>query len=427
MGEQEPVYLVGNVRLNASDPRLQQLLAAAYTRNTPPLCLCRPNGVPMYIARYKEFVVKRLPESGKDHHPKCSSFDQAPAESGLGEILGDAVIERSPDRVEVRLGFSLTRRVGRPFPAEDPHRPKTEVTATRRSIGLRGLVHLLFQRAGLNNWYPRMQGKRSWYVVRRYLHEAAVEIEAKGHRLADLLYLPEPAQPDDVEGIVRRRARAFAKLLAPAEGIQFRLMLVLGELKDFSPTEIDHRVLLKHMPDCPLYMERKAGDRFKKMFEPEYEAWEHQRSAERAGDAAATRLRFLFVGLVYAKREGVYVVDTASLQLTSMTWVPLDHPYEQQLVDLLTLQQRRFLKPLRYESRQGASFPNAVLLDAGEHEVALDIVSPFMPEKERIAKEHAIGERSPPGWVWQMQSGEELPVLPAVNITTPAPQTVQGA
>jgi len=47
-------------------------------------------------------------------------------------------------------------------------------------------------------------------------------------------------------------------------------------------------------------------------------------------------------------------------------WIPLDQPYEHLLIDALVRQERRFLKPLRFESKQGAAFPNAVLLDTGD-------------------------------------------------------------
>jgi len=187
---------------------------------------------------------------------------------------------------------------------------------------------------------------------------------------------------------------------------------VMSELKEFSATDIDYRIVLRHMPDCPLYMERKAGDRFKKVFESEYEAWVHQRSAEQAGHADPWRLRFLFCGLIYAKREGVYFIDTATLVMLSSTWIPLDHSYEHLLIDELVRQERRFLKPLRFESKQGAAFPNAVLLDTGDAEMPLDIVTPFMSDRDRATKQHAVGKRGSTAWLWNMDSGGEAPPLP---------------
>lgn len=420
MEDQGPRYLVDGVRLRPDDPAWQHALERAHAKNAQPLCLCRPGGVPMYIARYHQFFVKRLPDTGHRHHPTCSSYEPPPNQSGLGEVLGDAVIERAPDRLEVRLDFPLTRRLGRPVAQGDRNAARTEVAAHRRRLGLRGLAHLLLQRAGFNRWYPRMQGKRSWYVMRKHLMAAAHEIETKGARLADILLIPEPFSLEDATAIAKRRMRAMAVLLSPGEDVQFKLMLVMSELKEFSATDVDYRIVLRHMPDCPLYMERKAGERFKKVFECEYEAWAHQRSAEQSGQADPWRLRFLFCGLIYAKREGVYFVDTATLVMLSSTWIPLDQPYEQLLIDELVRQERRFLKPLRFESKQGATFPNAVLLDTGDAETPLDIVTPFMADRDRALKQQALAKRAA-GWTWDMQTQQEPPPLPrAIHQGLPA-------
>jgi hypothetical protein len=262
-----------------------------------------------------------------------------------------------------------------------------------------------------------MQDRRPRQV--KHLMAAAHEIETKGVRLADCLLIPEPYSLDDATAIARRRARSMAILLSPGEDVQFKLMLVMSELKEFSATDIDYRIVLRHMPDCPLYMERKAGERFKKIFECEYEAWVHQRSAEQAGQADPGQLRFLFCGLIYAKREGVYFIDTATLVLLSATWIPLDQPYEHLLIDALVRQERCFLKPLRFESKQGAAFPNAVLLDTGDVETPLDIVTPFMSDRDRSTKQLTISRRSPPSWHWSMQGEQEPPPLPPAALTEP--------
>jgi hypothetical protein len=404
-------YVIGDVRVRPGDGDWQQLLESAYERNIQPRCLCSPCGIPMYIARYEQFVVKRLPDTGHRHHPTCLSYEPPPCLTGLGEVLGDAVIERAPDRVEVRFDFPLTRRIGRAVATGCPAAVPTEVAAHRRRLGLRGLAHLLLLRAGFNRWYPRMQGKRNWYVVRKHLMAAAQEIETKGVRLADILFIPEPFSLEDAAAIARRRTTALAFLLSRSEDLQFRLMLVMSELKEFSATDVDYRIVLRHMPDCPLFMERKAGDRFKRVFECEHEAWAHQRSAEQSGHSGPWPLRFLFCGLIYAKREGMYFVDTATLIMLSSTWIPLDHPYEQLLIDELVRQERRFLKPLRFESKLGPSFPNAVLLDVGDAVTPLDIVTPFMSARDRMLKQQAVAKRAHT-WIWDMQAQQEVPPLP---------------
>ena len=36
----------------------------------------------------------------RDSHPTCPSFEPEPGMSGLGELVGEAIIEHSPDQVE---------------------------------------------------------------------------------------------------------------------------------------------------------------------------------------------------------------------------------------------------------------------------------------------------------------------------------------
>jgi hypothetical protein len=128
------------------------------------------------ISKFSEFVIKRMPDTGDEHHPTCPSYELPPGDSGLGDVLGEAIIERGPEGVELRLDFPLTRRVGRSFAAADREFP-AEVTVARKQLSMRGLLHYLWERAGFNRWYPRMQGKRSYWVLRKFLLQASEEVE----------------------------------------------------------------------------------------------------------------------------------------------------------------------------------------------------------------------------------------------------------
>ncbi len=58
-----------------------------------PRCLCVPGGVEMYVARHRQFLVKRMPETGSQHHASCPSFEPESQQSGWGGLLGEAVLE----------------------------------------------------------------------------------------------------------------------------------------------------------------------------------------------------------------------------------------------------------------------------------------------------------------------------------------------
>src|SRR5574343_1501913 len=98
--------------IGADDPQFQEALAHVYETPERPRCLCMPGGVEMYVARPRQFVVKRMPDSGSAHHPGCVSYEPEAQQSGLGEMVGEAVLEPEPGRFELRVDFPWARMIG---------------------------------------------------------------------------------------------------------------------------------------------------------------------------------------------------------------------------------------------------------------------------------------------------------------------------
>jgi hypothetical protein len=403
----EQRFLINGRIFAAHDPGLQEALARIYGTPARPRCLCVGEGVEMYVSKFSDFVIKRMPETGAEHCPTCPSFELLASESGLGEVLGEAIIERGPDVVEVRLDFPLTRRIG-PSVATPERRPSREVTVARKELSLHGLLHYLWERAGFNRWYPRMQGKRSYWVLRKFLLQACAEVETKGLRLAERVFIPESFSKDQVAEIARRRDEALSILLSPDPALQFKMMIAVGELKELRATALGYELVLKHLPDCAFFIEEKAGARAKRTFEPELQA------------LSAGQVKLIAACLFHAKREHVYQIESLTLMMTSSEWIPLDHGYEKDLVAKLVAEQRAFLKPLRYEAKHAGKFPNFLLLDAGEQPIALDILSAFLTDQERAAKASVITARSPKGWAWDTAQAVFIPDLPPQAARRPA-------
>ena len=393
-------YLINGRVFTAHDPGLQAALERIHGTPARPRCLCSSEGVEMYVSKFRDFVIKRMPETGAEHRPTCPSYELPPSESGLGEVLGEAIIERGPDGVELRLDFPLTRRVGRrSFAPAEPGQP-SEVGVARKQLSLRGLLHYLWERSGFNRWYPRMQGKRSYWVLRKFLLQASEDVETKGLRLAERVFIPASFSKDQAAETARRRDEALSILLSPDPGLHFKMMIAIGELKELRAAILGYELVLKHLADRAFLLERKAGERAKRAFEAELLAW------------SAGQVKLIAACLFHAKREHLYQIESLTLMMTSAQWIPLDHAYEKDLVDKLVAEQRAFLKPLRYEARQAGKFPNFLLLDAGARPVALDIVSPFLTDQERAAKRAAIGTREPERWLWDTARTMVIPELP---------------
>lgn len=397
---EEQRFFIKGVTYAATDARLQEVFARIYETPERPRCLCIRSGVDMYIAKHRQYVVKRMPGTGNRHHPACASYEPEYGQSGLGELMGDAVIERSPESVELRVDFPLARVPGRGIPRGEPVVP-AEVTAPRHRMSLRAVMHYLFERAGFHRWTPAMEGKRSQAVIHKYLMEAAAEIEMKGVRLSERLYVPEQFSEERKAEIAERRRDKLGILLTPANEAQCKMALVLGEFRGMETSIFGRKVWIKHMPDVPLFIESKAWARIERAYGSLFEA--------READTKA-RQRVVLCALVYAKRERVYQVDTASFILATDNWIPIEGTHEVDLIQALIDQKRRFIKPLRYDAPSTVPFANALLLDTGASPTPLHVLSTFADPKERTAKERVIKECGAGIWVWNTE--KPLPALP---------------
>ncbi|RCW65130.1 DUF1173 family protein [Pseudorhodoferax soli] len=392
-------FTVTGIEYGADDPALQAALAKAHDAQERPRCLCVSGGVEMYIARHRQFVLKRMPGSGMRHHPECPSYEPDAQQSGLGELVGEAVLEPTPGSFELRVNFPWMRVAGRAVPKGEPQDP-AEVVVARKRMSLRALMHFLFERAGLNRWTPAMQGKRNQGVLHKYLLEAAESVTVRGLSLSERLYVPEPFSEEGREGAASRR-RAKLSVLHPRNG-QSPLAIALGEFKACDTTALGCRVWIKHAPDAPLLADARTWGRIERTFGALLEA----RHAD-----TNQRVRVVMAALIRARREHTYEIDAASMMLTSEHWIPLDGVHELDLLGELVAQRRRFLKPLRYDARTAAAFPNALLLDAGTKAVPLHVVSAFMSAKERAIKEKSA--QAADGWIWR--NDEPMPQLPVTH------------
>ncbi len=384
--------------LATDDAQLQDALARVHETPERPRCLCVPGGVEMYVARHRLFVVKRMPDTGSRHDPACPCFEPEARQSGLGELIGEAVLEREPGKVELRVDFPWTRTTGRSMSRGEPQ-DAGEVATPRRRMSLRALMHYLFERAGFNRWSPAMEGRRNQGVLHKYLLEAAQEVSVKGVALAERLYVPEPFSEAGKADAAQRRREKLA-LLQAHEG-QYPLALLLGEYKGSEHCAAGRRVWVKHMPDAPLLMPGKTWDRLERHYAALFEA----RDAD-----TGQRVRLMMAALIRARREHTYEIDAASLMLTSEHWIPVEGVHELSLIHALVEQRRRFVKPLRYDARSAAAFPNALLLDVGAVPVALHVVSAFIDLKEQRAKERAVADSGATTWVWS--TATPMPSLP---------------
>jgi hypothetical protein len=399
----ESRYLIGNMQVSSTDPRLQEILARAYDDPIRPRCLCVAKGVEMYIAKYGLYMLKRMPGTGKDHAAACDSFEPDLDSSGLGYHLGETVLAKDHDQLEVRADFALDRFEGRAIERGEPSEA-TSVSSKRRALSILGLLHLVWDKAQFNRWTPAMRGKRHQGVIRKYLLEAAEKIVLKGMRLSERLFVPEPFKSEDADAIKHRREQAFSVMTLEEPSTKHKLMMVIGEIKSIEKITLGYKLVIKHMPDCPLMLDAKSGGKILHQFEHLFALRDMQEG-----------IRLIAVLTVTMKGFADYRVDTMSIAMTADTWIPIENSFEKALADALVMAGRKFIKPLSFDAPSSVAFPNFLLLDAASEPIPLNIALPTANKTALKAKEDLISVSPPGSWVWRIETSPQLPALPPLQ------------
>jgi hypothetical protein len=394
---------------NLSVDELQPLLPEAHRSRLRPRCMCVPGGVPMYVALYDDFVLKRMPDTGPLHHPTCDSFEPGAAVSGRHE-LRTAITTDDDLRIHLVTGFALWKRAapGTASSALEPA-PEGKSLAPRdlgraRKCSLAGFTHLLWEEADLNRWHPRMQGKRGQWTLHKYLEREAQRIYVANTRLAERLYVPEAFRVAEKDAIAERRRQRLSFLSPMDDAGNQPLGLMIGEFAQIREWWGNTEVQIKHAADLRLRIAKSKWARIEERFR-------NVLSAAGSNLPGNQQPHVLMAGIVSSSREGVYQIEAVTMMLMSSQWIPLEGSYEIPMVERLIAEQRMFLKPLSYGMKSTVKLPTAVLLDAGDAPVNLYYISPSSDEQTREIRIELARQQGSGGWVWDGLAGVD-PALP---------------
>lgn len=395
------IYLIGRHRWSPEDDGFAAALAEAHTDRLRPKCLCLVGGIEMYVARLGEgYIVKRMPGTGSHHAPDCPSYEPPPEASGLGQVLGSAIRE-DPARGEtaLKLGFSLSKLGGRSKLPESGSPSADSVLSDGSKLSLRGLLHYLWDQAGLTRWEPGFAGKRSWGTVRKHLLLAAEHKVARGESLRGRLYIPEVFSVEQRDQLNARRLAHWRHAVA-APGRPQHLMLLIGEVKEIVPARYGYRAVIKHVPDQAFTLDEALYRRLGRRFEAELALW-----------GATDGVRMLTIATFAVSEAGIPTMVEMSLMPMTPQWLPVDNSFEMQLVDRLVTERRSFIKGLRYNLPPGAVVAAALLIDTGYQPTMLFVSS--MAEATRWRPDGEAREQpSAATWQWHHMA-EAMPPLPA--------------
>ncbi|MBS0174310.1 MAG: DUF1173 domain-containing protein [Nitrospira sp.] len=393
-------YLLAGRVVDADAPDLQTHLAAAHKARQRPSCLCRGRAapVPMYLARHGQLVViKRWPNGGAAHDADCDHYQVPAALSGRGALEETAIKEdEEKGETELRVAFSLRKMPGR-APPTGGGESGDDVKTESAKLTLLATLHYLWDEAGLTRWTPAMAGKRSWGTVYRYVGHAIAGKRTKGAALVDAVLLPEPYRAEEKDEHAKRvkaRVAPLGRTKPP------QLLLCIGEMKSLEPSRFGMKLLVKHLPEYPFFMEEDAGAKICKRYAPAFELGE---LAEGAHLVAA----FTFS----VTPTGTCRVERFAMMATDKNWLPCESSADLDLTAALVDGGRRFRKGLRYNLGRDRALAGVLLSDTvpatGLFVAPLDVDgNTWREEAVKLA-----GEAQIDAWVW-CPAEEERPALP---------------
>lgn len=337
----------------------QELLADCKGRY--PTCQCRQPGPRLYIAHQTKYYLARFPGSGPDHAPHCPSFEAESTECGRGIYTNTALSERRDGRISVKLGVPLIiRGGGRPPP------PSSAGALTsgpkRETLKLRGLLHLLWETAGFNRWAPRMDGRRHYRQIFKYVSEAAERIIVRRQALHKTLFVPEPFVPSQKLEIDARRAQALRRLSRGRGGVPRRVLLI-AQIKEIIGSNDGCELRVAHTP--PQLVIRCARDMASRL----------QRCAAHAFvDPPAIHEEFRVLVLLTMLRDnrGAWIVDDLATLVCNKHYIPVHSVAEAILAKHLIAQGRYFYKPMNYDA-EPSHYPNFLLTDQSTVSVPIEV------------------------------------------------------
>lgn len=357
MSERTSRFWVGDQPIgeDLESAQAQHLLTQAYRQHLRPLCDCRDDGVPMYVAHGgSHLIVKRMPGTGMNHAAGCPSWAPAEALSGLGQVLGNAI---SPDlssgMTTIRLDFPLSQRsspAAAPADGAADAAPST-VAADPTKLTLLSTLHYLWDEAGFTHWSPAMAGKRRWSIISWHLSRAAASLRTGRVQIGARIYIPEPYSVDRKDAIAARR-RAVWQQAAPARGAATKMLLLIGEVKDLSPARFGHKLLIKHVPDAPLYLSDDLLRKMQRRYREEWDMWQ-------ANDTH----HLLAICTFSLSRSHIPTVDRIALMLVDDHWLPVRSVENGELINRAVGEHRRFTVGLRYNLAAPTPIADLTLTD----------------------------------------------------------------
>lgn len=389
------VPLIG---LRRAPSRYSRLFATAKAHDGYGLCLCTVPPARLVIrARQGRYHLAGWPGEGDRHAVGCD-FRKDVQLSGRSVYAAEAIKEIDQQTV-VRLAIPLHVRPGgtTSVQARSPD-IQSPPSPARRSVGLLGMLHLLWQTAGLSEWLCGSPQRRTWHDCQPALQQEAGACLVNGISLSEALYIVPPYLPKTAEAAGQAFDHFCAALSSDCRTV--RRGLILGEIRVVSPTKYGYRIALRHHR-APVFVETELLTRVARSYRAAF-----------AANLPDHARKIMLAVIERTARGNLRAIDMA-VMLTNGMYVPAESSHEVRMADHLIAAGRIFTKPLRYEAGD-AVFPDFILVDV-EPRVCVEVYGVHgmqAYDERRRLKQVYYAQAGMPVLAWDVR--DPLPEIPAM-------------
>jgi len=394
-----------------NEEKAQHILAKYKNADIHPHCECSENKPKMYIAFRHRYYLARNPGTGSMHAPDCPSFELDDADSGKTSYENNVIRNKPDGSMSIKILAPLSQKaVDRAERAETDIDAKAPPPAPRKpgekreGMSLSGLMAFLWEEAELNRWYPSFGGKRTWYVARKRLMDAAQRIVTKRQNLSDVLYMPEFFNEKDKDAIEARRIETFNRIMKNTSSTN-KYMVVIGSIRKMNIQSDAVSIMLGHQKDSIKYWGGKHIVR-------KLEASPVPSIVE---DENGLKLVYTMMVISRDDNDVLHIRDIGFLPV-DIRMIPSYTDEDLEISDRLVVEQRTFIKTLRYDGFREKVLPEHLLVDTGETATPMAIFRNFASEaeiEERFKAQKRWKETFGQYWIWDMEKqGSEIPPFP---------------
>lgn len=347
------IYKFSPERQNS--PSMQNRLHEAYGVDGYALCQCNTQHGGLRLAiKYinHKYHLAKYAHTGSEHADNCSFYSRRNKDGGQQGYSEGVIKEKPNGRLQIKLAYSLQSKDTSPSDIHDvlPVAPAQRSMQGQPNMSILGVLHLLWESAGLNLWHPGMEGKRTTGLVSYRLNEQANTIDAGRTCLSDVLLLP--AERPKATTALTNEARTLQAIQ------QKNRMVAIAELGAYTEERASNpgKLWVKDYHGMPhLNINTAMWLKSLKRFPAAAAGW---KAGQRVMAIALTNVPFLSKSNI----TGANILQLG-LMLVSDRYIPLDSSYEHHLESRLHAEERHFIKPLRYDAALDEFLPDFCLID----------------------------------------------------------------